>query len=148
MRTPDLVLSRDDGRIYLNRWHLLPRNRFLNLYLHQFLGSDDDRALHDHPWWFVSWIIKGEYIEHTPTRYQQQLGVTWTRIHSRTRWSVAYRPAKWAHRVQLLPDGVGGEKPVWTIILTGPKIRSWGFYCPQGWVHWWRFDRRNGCGEQ
>lgn len=31
---------------YLLRWFLIPRNTKLNIYLHKFLQSDDDRALH------------------------------------------------------------------------------------------------------
>ena len=31
---------------YLLRWYLIPRNPFVNVYLHKFLRSDDDRALH------------------------------------------------------------------------------------------------------
>ena len=38
------------GKNYLSRWHIIPRNRYFNIYLHKFVGSDDDRALHDHPW--------------------------------------------------------------------------------------------------
>src|SRR5680860_1211114 len=36
-----------------------------NVYLHRMAGSDDDRALHDHPWANASLILEGEYIEHT-----------------------------------------------------------------------------------
>lgn len=34
----------------------------VNLYIHQFMESDDDSALHDHPWHAVSWIIDPGYI--------------------------------------------------------------------------------------
>jgi hypothetical protein len=127
---------------YLYRWFVIPRNRFLNVYLHKFLRSDDDRALHDHPWPFFSWLLKGEYLEYAGTPPNP---------HPRRRWSVAYRPAKWLHRVALVcrfnPDGTYGEQPAWTLIVTGPKIRDWGFLCPKGWVHWEVFDSNNGCGE-
>ena len=55
-----------DGSEYLVRRYLLPRNKFLNIYLHKFLGSDDDRALHDHPWYSISCVLKGRLIEHRP----------------------------------------------------------------------------------
>lgn len=42
-----------------------PRRPFgLSFYLHCFVRSDDDRALHDHPWNFASLILFGEYNEH------------------------------------------------------------------------------------
>jgi hypothetical protein len=50
----------------MERWHIIPRNRLFNIYLHHFLKSDYDRALHDHPWASLSIILKGEYTEHTP----------------------------------------------------------------------------------
>lgn len=146
---------------YMKRWYLIPHTRWVNLYLHKFERSDEDRALHDHPWNFWSFVVKGSYWEITE----------WERT-LRKRWSLAYRNAEHPHRVQLLwrgshlptvktPDG--GEKatchcddevadprcthPVWTIVLTGPKIREWGFHCDKAWVPWRYFDAHGGCGE-
>lgn len=48
---------------YMLRWFILPRNPWFNCYMHKFLRDDDDRALHDHPWWFVSVMVSGQYIE-------------------------------------------------------------------------------------
>ena len=52
------------GEDYLSRWHIIPRNRFFNIYLHRFTGSDDDRALHCHPWASVSIKLRGVLFEH------------------------------------------------------------------------------------
>lgn len=52
-RAPDVVIGEADSP-YLLRWHPIPRNPIFNVYLHQFLRDDDDRALHDHPWVNVS----------------------------------------------------------------------------------------------
>lgn len=130
----------------LLRWYLIPRNNLLNIYLHKFLRSDDDRALHDHPWWFISWVIRGEYVEHNGDQPSDEV--------YRPRWSIAYRPAEHAHRVELGKDRDQKSAPCWTILITGPKVREWGFYCPRGWVIWTDFvdhkDEGNvgkGCGE-
>lgn len=48
---------------YLRRWYVIPRNPWLNVYVHHFLSSDDDRALHDHPWWFVSLMLRADHEE-------------------------------------------------------------------------------------
>jgi hypothetical protein len=60
-----------------------------------------------------------------------------------------YRGPEFAHRLELI-DG----EPAETLFITGPKIRSWGFHCPKGWVHWRDFVAQgdtgavgNGCGE-
>lgn len=64
-RPPDFVIGGHE-RPYLLRWWVIPRNPVFNIYLHQFRRSDDDRALHDHPWLFnASWLLSGEYVEHT-----------------------------------------------------------------------------------
>ena len=123
---------------YLLRWFVIPRNHRLNVYVHKFLRDDDDRALHDHPWWFVSVMLRGRYLE-----------VTKTGTRMRRAPSIAFRPATWTHRVALI-DG----QPCWTLIVTGRNARHWGFHCPKGWVPWEKFtaptDSGNiglGCGE-
>jgi hypothetical protein len=71
MREPDLYIGGKDDP-YLLRWYLIPRNRFFNVYLHKIVRSDDDRALHDHPWWWLSVMLKGRYAE--VTRVQESKG--------------------------------------------------------------------------
>src|SRR5580704_9904819 len=61
-RPPDFIIGGNEFP-YMRRWWVIPRNRIFNIYLHHFLRSDDDRALHDHPSWNVSILLKGEYTE-------------------------------------------------------------------------------------
>jgi len=109
---------------YLRRWYVIPRNPVLNVYVHQFLRSDDDRALHDHPWWFVSLILKGGYNE-----------IAEKGNRTRRAGSIAFRPATWRHRVVLwITDEDDGRSncrqlPCWTLIVTGRRSRTWGFWC-------------------
>ncbi len=63
-RTPDLTIG---APAYLERWWIVPRNQQQNVYLHRILRDDDDRALHDHPWENVSYVIAGRYREITPS---------------------------------------------------------------------------------
>lgn len=122
-REPDVVVG-DLKNPYLLRWHVIPRNKFFNIYLHKFLRSDDDRALHDHMYDNISILLKGEYIEIT-------------RTHGLTQYKagdIIFRRAKKPHRI-LLDEG----KPVWTLFFCGPRYREWGFHCPQGWRHWREF---------
>lgn len=142
-RKPNVVIGGHE-RPYLRRWFLIPRNPVFNIYVHQFLRSDDDRALHDHPWLFnCSWLLEGFYIEHTPTvQHMRKAG------QFKFRWGPA------PHRVELVYAGmavgngqarsIGAPIPCWTLFITGPRIREWGFYCPQGWVHWKKFTSGDG----
>ena len=36
------------GERYLTRWHVIPKNRLFNLYLHHVQADDPDTHLHDY----------------------------------------------------------------------------------------------------
>ena len=132
-RPPDLII----GDNYMLRWYVLPRNTFFNIYLHCFLADDDDRALHDHPWWSVSFLLRGtllEHLEHGKTRTPSLL-------------LPIFRSAEFAHRLELKSANA------WTIFITGSVVRNWGFHCQNGWIPWREFtdptgnNVGSGCGE-
>jgi hypothetical protein len=142
-REPDQVIGGRDNP-YLLRWWLFgavergdgtrhPRRPLGRcLFLHCFVRSDDDRALHDHPWDYTSFILRGTYIEHKdeegsgdPLDHDiagaSALKVTDNRKHyddpvrvERTykTGSLRFGEAATAHRIELLPcndDSVYGE---------------------------------------
>lgn len=113
------------------RWHVVPRNRWLNVYLHKIVRSDDDRALHDHPWASLSLILAAGYLEVTPAG---------RRYHGAG--SVIYRSTTYSHRLE-----IENGRPCWTLFVTGPKQREWGFLCPRGWRHWREFCKAENRGE-
>lgn len=128
-RAPDFTIGGTDNP-YLRRWFVTPRGDDGAVYLHQFLRSDEDRALHDHPWPSLGIILDGQYLEH----------VAGAEPELRTPGMMIRREPETAHRVELLPDHrLTGEAPVWTLFLVGPRVRDWGFHCPQGWVPWQAF---------
>ena len=151
-RSPDFVIGSVDDP-YLCRWWVIPRNRFFNIYLHHVRRDDDDRALHDHPWWNMSILIKGRLWEHFPDGSCRRLR--------------GFRPyprrATALHRLEVgsnrdNPKDIPFPKNVWTLFITGPKVRDWGFQCPEdspagGWRPWQNFVAENpgevgrGCGE-
>lgn len=136
-RKPHFII----GDRYLLRWYVIPRNPWVNVYLHKFLHDDEDRALHDHPWWFVSIMVKGEYREIVGNAVRQD-------VVFRRALSVAFRPALHAHRVVLTKLLDGDSLPCWTLVATGRVVRDWGFLCPQGWRHWKEFTAyRDGKGD-
>ena len=74
-KAPDLVVG-SPKRPYMHRWWLIPRNPVFNVYLHRFLRSDDDRALHDHPWPSLSILLHGSYREHV------ERGASYCAVHA------------------------------------------------------------------
>lgn len=142
-RPPDKIIS-PDGNLenpYMNRWHIIPRNRWFNIYLHEILQPDDERALHDHPWWNLSIVLRGGYLEHLKARpgdIHQEYAI-W-----RSPGSLVLRRASTAHRLSLArrwdhSKGKYSWLPCWSLFITGPVIRIWGFHCPQGWVEYSKF---------
>jgi hypothetical protein len=135
-RAPDFVIG-DPGRPYLCRWWLIPRNDVFNIYYHQILRDDDDRALHDHPWPSFSIMTRGGMREITRDG-PREINVG----------DCVYREPEMAHRLELID-----ARPAETLFITGPRVREWGFHCPKGFVHWQDFVAENpgeigrGCGE-
>ena len=115
-------------------WCALPRPPavvscpWFGLYVHWFQTSDDD-CLHDHPWPYLTIILRGGYWEVTPGPGRDRATV------SRCRWygpgSVRVRPARWLHRITIDP----AHKPV-TLVLRGRVGRAWGFKTRAGWISW------------
>lgn len=142
-RKPDFVIQPDGHTVYLNRWWEIPRNKIFNIYLHQFLRSDDDRALHDHPWIFnISILLHGSYIEER---------ILAGGVHTRKVYKagdIIFRGPWAAHRVEVLNEnetGVGDTAI--TMFLTGPVIRTWGFHCPKAWRSWKIFTNNEDYGK-
>lgn len=136
-RDPDFIIGTPEAP-YMLRWWIIPRNETFNIYYHRVLRDDIDRALHDHPWPSFSIMVRGSVREITPDGTRE--------IHQ---GECVYRDEHFSHRLELI-DG-----PCETLFITGPKIREWGFHCPQGFVPWHEFvDQTNhgnvgrGCGEQ
>jgi hypothetical protein len=117
-RGPDVEI----GEKYLPRWYLIPRNPVLNVYLHHYKGPDDGRALHDHPWVSLSITLKGGYREFFSHAWEKG------RYLDRRQGDVVFRRATAQHRI------ADPQKGTWTLFITGPRLRVWGFQIGPG--HW------------
>jgi len=108
------------------RWWIMRSKKFLCIYVHRFVRSDDARALHDHRGINCSLLLQGRYREHLASGAVM-----------RDTGSIIGRWPSTPHRIELLPfPGILSAKklrPVLTIFITGPDWREWGFHCPQGW---------------
>lgn len=115
---------------YMNRYWLLPYDWFGLLEkqrsifaarIHQILRSDSDRAFHDHPWPYMTIVLRGGYTEVRPVFDGSGLYVGETR-----KWygpgSILFRPARSWHRLEI-PEG----KDAWTLFVTGRYQQKWGF---------------------
>lgn len=85
--------------------------------LHHWFHSDDARYFHDHPWWFLTLILAGGYTDANPAGNDRM-----------TPGTIRYRPALHSHTVKVDPGGC------WSILITGPKTRRWGFWVGKKWT--------------
>ena len=128
---------------YMKRMPLIPRNRLLNVYLHCYTGPDNrDEGMHDHPWHSISFRLWGKTLfEWRPTfapvsmtlgscpgdaDYRQRISGIWAEEIKLPR--IVVRKATDMHAVS------NGSWPVWTLFITGPYIRKWGFWTKYGWI--------------
>ena len=128
-----LRLRRGDGEVYLDRWGW--RTRWFGIYLHRMTAPDPGVDLHDHPWPFVSLILRGGYIEeradvrtaHTAASFAE----SWP-DHCERGHKITWMPGT-IHRVRVdeCHRIIGLRRvPTWTLVFTGRRYRNWGFYEP------------------
>lgn len=117
-------------RPYLDRLRLIQTPMF-GLYLHRIHTPDTDRDPHDHPWWFASLVLSGGYTERvwdTPELRDRPPFAPRRRV--RGRFSLRCLGRRRAHKI----TEVRGL--LWTLVLTGPRRSSWGFWTAGGYVDW------------
>lgn len=149
------VIERDKDVPYLIRWNLFGLGKdssFFSIKVHKILVSDFD-CLHNHPWAFMTILLKGSYVETTligkkpfalaATNGWKDLkfcekNLEWTINKKFNAGSILYRPANWYHKLEVVD-------PVWTLVFTFKKVQPWGFLTLKGWVHWSRFVKDRDC---
>lgn len=148
-------LRRYDGEVYLDRWGI-EADRIGGIFLHRMAAPDPGIDLHDHPWSFLSIVLRGGYAE---LRAPIRSASAWAALEdqgervSRKRrrgYGVVRGPFSWrvmrldeCHRIIRL-----ARTPTWTLVIHGPHRRTWGFYLPYGWVDEGTYDRTVRAGRR
>jgi len=123
-----VITERGSTEPYLIRYYvfLKNRNRFpFNITLHKVLKSDEP-TLHDHPWEYATFIIRGGYWEHIPVISREGFVVGATRVW-RGPGHFRKRSADDLHWLELAKDADGNEIPCWSLFFMGRKVKEWGF---------------------
>ena len=101
---------------YMNRRYLLPRNPLLQVFLHEWLASDDfEVAYHGHPGASFSVLLRGRLIEHTP-KFKRRLGLG----------ACTWRGADFIHAIEVPPQA---KPPLTLFIALDWRLKKWFFYC-------------------
>lgn len=132
--------------VYLIRYYIV-KSRYFNFFVHQFLRSDRD-DLHDHPWNFCTYLVKGSYTEN---KWIDMSGIGTVNGKNGfilpTRRTVkenrfVFRKATDQHQVVVDRDLKESEKDqaATTLFFSGPTKREWGFIKQIGddrvWFKW------------
>lgn len=118
--------------LYLRRLYVLRTPKF-GVMLHWIKREDWDRdALHNHPWTFWRFIVRGGYTE----------SLAWVADEVKPALGPQVERSYAAGRFNKFPDGayhrITSVKPhTVSLVFTGPKVNSWGFFVPgEGHVGW------------
>ncbi len=110
------IIDGNDGRPYLERYHLFRLPGGGGVYLHRFLASDPDRGLHDHPWRrALGLVLSGGYDE---------LRLKGDQVCSRHLGPGRLNAISGSDFHRIVLRG-GGE--TWTLFAHGGKVKGWGF---------------------
>lgn len=128
--------DRTTGREYLRRRRAI-QTPWFSIFVHRLEVPDPGEDLHDHPWPFVSLILRGGYTEvvdeaRDATNHawvSARTGVTLAAPRRWGAWSVHTVRLDQVHRIVRLD-----RSPTWTLVVTGRRCREWGFYTPSGFV--------------
>lgn len=129
--------------LYMRRYFLFRSKWFgLNLgdiYLHQIVRSDSDPAPHDHPFNFVSFLLRGRYEE---VRYSTIPGTRWSApcislrptVRTFKAGSILHRKRSDVHQIGMFP-----RETAWTLVFTSRSTGNWNFWTEEGPVPWKKY---------
>lgn len=138
------VASPETGKTHFDRLYLF-RCRWFGILLHRLRRPDHDRDMHDHPWSFLSIVLKGGYTEVVPGECDLQrmwidgrlVGVKeitdgFRFVPDRVRmidfFNFKRATRSDPHRISYVAPGT------LTLVFHGPKRRDWGFHTERGWI--------------
>ncbi len=118
-RLPCRLIHTQEKR-YLERYFLGQLFGF-TFYLHRFVGSDGDRALHDHPWKQAGALcLAGGYLERRIRWFNPETGYD-------TRDRRIFPGRLNLIRAAVFHQIISTEPDTWTLFFHTPKIKEWGF---------------------
>lgn len=108
--------------------------------IHKWYRSDDKRYMHNHPWWFITFVIKGSYKDVSLGLFKDIYQNDYLK-----RFHIRYRKPNHTHYVEIPKGGCT------TILITGRKNKQWGFWVNKRYLRINRYFKRYGhppCSEQ
>ncbi len=135
-----IEIKTPEGVVYMRRWYLF-MCKWFSIRLHHIKLPDLDVWPHNHPWSFVSFVIRGGYRENWcllrdfKSKFVGAI-VAGERVHrwdgytERTVRRFSYHHYADLHKIDSFLRG--RSKGAWTLMVTGPVRQKWGFMTDQG----------------
>ena len=100
-----------EGPLFLRYYIKRGKQKGFGVFLHNYLHSDPE-GVHCHPWWNISIVLVGGYLEHFHDGTSK----------FRKPGTIIFRTAREMHRLEVIP---GIE--CWSLFIHGRWQRPWGF---------------------
>lgn len=118
MKNPFLIreIRSKAGKLHFRRWRIIETPWF-GVYIHGIYQADQDKDMHDHPWDYASYVIKGgPFLEESMNSLGEK-----KELENMFPGDFIRRRAEHFHRIVKL------ESPVYTLFFTGRRRRNWGY---------------------
>lgn len=125
-----MTIPCENGLIYLARLRVI-QTPWFGIYVHDIYEPDADRDPHNHPWSFISIVLRGEYAE---ALHPDANDLDTKRLKVYKRWSAHRMNRTAAHRIIWAAPGLK------TLILVGPRRSNWGFFTDAGYQPWQQYE--------
>ncbi len=127
-----LEIKNKKGEVYFRRYGI--KTPWFGIYLHYIYKADEEKHMHDHPWDYVSIMLKGSYCEQMP----KTIDKPWE-FENIFPGEIHRNKAEHTHRLaKLCVNNIPSYEytpPVITLFLTGRERRMWGYTLEDGtWV--------------
>ena len=107
------------GVLHFRRWRLFESSWF-RFYVHEIAQTDQDKHLHNHPWNFASFVVKGGYVELLEGKLANA-------VH-RFQWN-AHKAHEY-HKVIYLHS----DTPTVSLFFAYGRTRPWGYLTREGFI--------------
>lgn len=102
-------MSEELGKGYLKRWVI--NFGLFSIRLHHWRRNDDSRHFHNHPWWYLTFVLAGGYWDVSPIKCIRM-----------SKFSLKWFPRDHWHYIKVDSGGC------WTIMITGKRTRTLQFW--------------------
>jgi hypothetical protein len=120
------------GVKHFERWQII-QTRWFGIYFHCIYQADTDKHCHDHPWDYISIPLWGKFIELKKNNIEGKAYYSFPTICF---GQIIKRKAEDFHKIHRLCS-----KKVYTLFLTGPRKRAWGYDVNGVWMPWEEYHK-------